>query len=106
MMTIREEKLMGYDYRSHKAFVFTEQGQVTFLNIRDQTRSLIEKAGAAMLNRMVANCIGGSWELMACVDRMVELGEIKEIQNTINRASQFRVFVSGHHCLTVYPKIR
>jgi hypothetical protein len=35
---------------------------------------------------------GDSWELMACVDRLIELGEISEIERG-DCPGQYRVFV-------------
>lgn len=35
---------------------------------------------------------GDTWQKMACVDRMVELGELKEIPNSTSSVGQHRIF--------------
>lgn len=85
---------MSYDYARQRSKVFTEDGQKMFLHIRDQTKALIAKAGVARCDKMTAGCTGDSWDMLACVDRLVELKEIHEIPNTMSRAGQHRVFIS------------
>ena len=84
----------SYDYESEKEELFSDAGQRRFLRIRDNAQALLKKAGAfRMLEGIAADC-GSSWALMACVDRMVELGEIREITGA-DTAGQDRVFVSN-----------
>jgi hypothetical protein len=42
--------------------------------------------------------IGDSWQRIACVDRLVELGEIREITNPNEVAGQHRIFVDTRKC--------
>ena len=83
-----------YDYNKERSFVFTERGQVVFLSIRDKKDKLLNLAGVATMSHLISGQTGISWELMACVDRLVELGEIKEISQA-NCAGQHRVFVGS-----------
>lgn len=85
---------MSYDYATQKPHIFTEEGQVMFLKIRDTAKALIAKAGVARFDKMIAGCTGDSWDMLACADRLVEIGEIHEIPNTKSRAGQHRVFIS------------
>ncbi len=85
---------MAYNYATQKPNIFTEDGQTMFLKIRDTTKALIAKAGVARSDKMMAGCSGDSWNMLACVDRLVELGEIHEIPNTMSGAGQHRVFIS------------
>lgn len=86
---------MGYDYQTEKPNIFTEDGQVMFTKIRDKTRQLLEKAGAARCQEMTnAADSGNSWQMLACVDRMVELNEIREVTKPGSVWAQYRVFVS------------
>ncbi len=68
-----------YLYESEKKNLFTERGQVTFLKIRDRAHKLLAEAGAFRQQEVTAGCSGDSFLLHACVDRLVELGEIVEI---------------------------
>lgn len=86
-----------YDYAKEKSKIFTESNQVLFLAIRDNTKKLLDISGAARLQEIIANVTGDTWNMLACVDRLVELGEIREI-TTQDTPGQYRVFVrSGDH---------
>ena len=81
-----------YDYKIERHKIFTEKGQVEFLKTRDHVHEILKKSGAiAMGKAMVAG--GDSWIMMAYVDRLMELGEIREIKQGNNVAGQDRIFV-------------
>lgn len=81
-----------YDYETEKQELFTESGQVTFLKIRDKVHALLESAGAFNMSHAIANCGGGSsWTMIACIDRLVELGEIVEVTDD-SWMTQFKVY--------------
>ncbi len=84
---------MGYKYEIEKPKILTDEGQRIFLKVRDRVHRLLDEAGAVMLHCAIKGETGDGWTLMAYVDRMVELGEIKEITNA-QVAGQHRVFVS------------
>jgi hypothetical protein len=85
---------MSYVYKELKKDLFTEQGQIAFLKIRDHVKLMLNKAGAITMEKaMVAG--GNSWLQLACVDRLVELGEIREITKENEVAAQHRVFVAS-----------
>lgn len=81
-----------YSYETERSKLFTEEGQVRFLRIRDRVFELLAKSGAVQMGNAIATSAGDSWEMMACVDRMVELGEIYEVRNPVSTAGQHRVF--------------
>lgn len=84
-----------YSYQEIKPRLFTEDGQVMFLKIRDKSQALLKVAGAARMQEMMSGAGGGSsWDMLACVDRLVELGEIREITGP-DVAGQHRVFVDA-----------
>lgn len=77
-----------YDYQTEREKIFTDDGQRRFLRIRDKANELLELAGCFRMDRVLAS--GDTWENMACVDRLVELGEIVEVpQKTLG---QYRIF--------------
>ncbi len=84
---------MAYNYETEKKEIFTEEGQRQFLQIRDTVQDLLKKAGAVRMEEATARVTGNSWTHLACVDRLVELGEIREIPQQ-SCAGQFRIFVS------------
>lgn len=84
-----------YHYEDMKLTLFTEKGTVLFTAIRDKTRELLSKAGAARAQEMMHTNLGGdSWVMLACLDRLVELREVREITVQSEVAGQHRVFVS------------
>lgn len=85
---------MIYDYKQMRDGVFAEHNQKLFLQVRDKTYSLLREAGAARLLNIMYGLTGDTWLIIACVDRLVELGEIKELSGT-PQAIQYRVFIEG-----------
>lgn len=83
---------MSYDYQVERKELFTEDGQVLFIKIRDQVRHLLETAGAFQLSAIKMD--GSSWTCLACIDRLVELGEIVECvrPNAGETWAQYRVY--------------
>lgn len=83
-----------YDYQNEKANIFTEDGQVLFLQVRDNAKRLIKQAGAVRMQEIILGCGGDSWHMLACVDRLIELGELREVTQG-DVAGQYRVFVAA-----------
>lgn len=84
-----------YNYEEQRKVVFTEEGQKIFLAIRDNVKRLIKEAGAVDMEHAISRIGGDSWENMACVDRLVELGEIREIPMHTYSGGQYRVFITA-----------
>jgi hypothetical protein len=83
-----------YHYETERKEIFTEDGQITFLAIRDRAKVLLAEAGAFTMGAVLRKTTGSSFTMMACVDRLVELGEIREITPR-HTAGQDRIFVSA-----------
>lgn len=83
---------MPYSYAEQRPHVFTEDGQVMFLRIRDQAKKLLVKSGAVTSGKLMCTT-GDSWDMFACIDRLVELKELIEVPNPVSRAGQDRIFV-------------
>lgn len=86
---------MPYEYEVLREKVFTESGQRMFLEIRDAAKNMLKVSGAIMSNKLLSVTTGDVWEMLACIDRLVELKEIKEIKNPYSAAGQHRIFISG-----------
>ena len=86
---------MAYDYQTERPNLFTENGQLMFLGIRDRAKQLIAEAGAARLSNIISKASGSSWTMLACVDRLVEIGELVEVTRSDSVVGQDRVFVSA-----------
>ena len=81
-----------YKYENIRPNLFTDSGQRMFLSIRDRAHELLKESGSFRLDAVMMGTSGSSWDMIACVDRMVELGEIREI-NQPGVAGQHRIFV-------------
>lgn len=86
---------MPYDYATEKPFIFTDEGQRMFLRIRDKFQQLFEFSGAARLDKAIAGNSGSSWSMLACVDRLEELGEIQRVTSSDKFATQHQVYISA-----------
>ena len=86
---------MSYDYVTLKPKLFTEEGQDLFVKIRDHVRRLLDQAGAVRMDNAISVGAGDSRLMLACVDRMVERGELDELTNPGQVPGQFRVFVES-----------
>jgi len=87
---------MAYSYEAERDKLFTDEGQRLFIEMRDTTFRLMEEAGAARMDKMMAGLAGDAWTMLACADRMVEIGDIKEITPSVGVAGQHRVFVRNY----------
>jgi len=85
---------MSYSYEAEKAALFTDEGQRNFLKVRDFCQRMLKEAGAVRADKAMNHWgSGSSWTMLAAMDRLVEIGELREI--TSNTWGQHRVFVSA-----------
>lgn len=86
-----------YNYQELKPELFTEHGQVMFMQIRDKAKDLLKSAGCFRMDKaMQGASFGDSWTMLACVDRLVELKEIKEVTDKEKVSAQYRIFTNSH----------
>lgn len=84
---------MSYDYERMRPTVFTEDGQVKFLKIRDTAKELLKNSGAVTSGKLMGCVTGDTWVMMACIDRLVELKELIEVPNPHSPWGQHRIFI-------------
>lgn len=84
---------MAYNYQTERPTLFTEEGQELFLKIRDNAKKHLTLSGAFDFEHVTKGISGDSWQMLACVDRMVELKELRELSPPIC-AGQYRVFTA------------
>lgn len=82
-----------YEYEKEKQRIFTDEGQRHFLKIRDKVDGLLEVAGAFKPRKAII--AGDSYLSMACVDRLVELDEVREATNINSTLTHDKIFVRG-----------
>jgi hypothetical protein len=88
-------KNMSYNYETERHKIFTDEGQRRFLLVRDRVKKLLETSGAFSMCYAFQDLSGDVWEMMSHVDRLVELGEIKELTRK-GVHGQDRVFTRGY----------
>lgn len=84
-----------YNYQKEKEKIFTEQGQEMFIKIRDKAKALLTVAGSFRMDAVMSVASGDTWMMLACVDRMIELGELNEVTKGQNVAGQHRIFTAA-----------
>jgi antitoxin component HigA of HigAB toxin-antitoxin module len=82
-----------YRYSDEREKLFTDDGQRLLLRVRDQVQRLLKEAGAVRANEALRGILGDSWQHQACLDRLVELGELAVVTEPGVRGPD-RVFVA------------
>lgn len=87
-----------YKYEDLKPLLFTEDNQLLFIKIRENVHRMLNSSGAFTMGHVASLPTGigaaDTWTMLACVDRLLELGEIKEIPT--HGAVQNRLFIEGN----------
>ena len=65
-----------YEYQDWRFKVFTEEGQIIFLQIRDNVQKMLKQTGAFKHTYAYGSVSSDSYTMAACIDRLVELKEI------------------------------
>lgn len=86
---------MSYSYENERTKLFTEEGQIMLLKIRDEAHRLLAEAGAFQGGRAWKNVSGDTWMMHACLDRLVELGELRRVTPIGSVWGQHEVFVAA-----------
>ena len=76
---------MLYNYQRERRKLLTNEGQKALLRMSDEARRLLEEKRVFWLEELLgkASLRGDAWFQLALVDRLVELGEIKEVKRTL-----------------------
>lgn len=85
---------MPYNYQEQREALFTDTGQRMFISIRSSVLSHLKHSGAVRMQEALSGFSGDSWDLLACVDRMLELGELREVPQE-GVPAQHRIFTGG-----------
>lgn len=86
-----------YNYEEEKPYLFTDAGQRDFLKVRDNVKRILKIAGCARMQEAISGMCGSTWHHLAMVDRLVELGEIRELEQKGGCAGQDRIFISTEY---------
>lgn len=87
-----------YTYETERPKLFTDEGQRLFLRVRDHAQKLLAASGAVTCEKLLAGAgagAGASFVQLACIDRLVELGELRRVTPVGSCATRNEVFVRG-----------
>lgn len=85
----------SYNYKELRPFVFTEDGKAILEKIRIKIKEWLASSKTFIMNDVYGSgCGGDTWDMMTCVDYLVELKEIKEVQQEGEVWGQNRIFTS------------
>jgi len=84
-----------YDYQDYKPELFKEENQEEFLKIRDGIEAITTLAGCITMGKAIDFGKGDVWLRMAMVDRLVEIGELIEVERRqdLEIPAQHRIFI-------------
>lgn len=84
--------MRSYDYEVLRRDLFTESGSEEFIRARDAMLELLRPTGAGRASLIFkASPAGDTWSMMAHLDRMVELGDVRYVPGTTDRAWQNQI---------------
>ena len=71
--------MVEYNYEVVKPELLTDKGQRLLLQVRDRAISFCDVSGAFTAVSVTNGIPGDQWLMMACIDRLIELGEFEYI---------------------------
>ena len=87
-----------YNYEDEKVKLFTPEKTSLLFAIRDQVPRMIKISGACTMEKAssLPSGVGAAtnWEMMACIDYLVELGEIREVKQSHPHPTNHRIFMA------------
>lgn len=90
---------MPYSYEDQKAWVLSDPGQRVLIRAHDAARTILQAAGAVLGHKITsARAVGPSvwdnWQMMALLERMVEIGDLTVVVQSTN-GSMDCIYVAG-----------
>lgn len=83
---------MSYSYEKEKPWLFTDEGSRALVATLKEVQNLLRTAGAFRWDKLKFTGVGSTWQMMALVDRLVELGEIEAFERS--SWAQYKVYSS------------
>lgn len=84
-----------YNYQTERPKLFTKEGQTMLLKVLKNAQRILPVAGCARMDKLIQGLTGDSWMMLACVDRLVELGELCEVTQAVEPSGQYRIFFNS-----------
>ena len=87
---------MAYKYEECKPNLLNKEELKRFLEVRDIVKDEIDAVGMVVMGAVMMRALGDTWKVMACVDMLVEIGEIVETTQKNGTWAQEREFVCNN----------
>lgn len=87
---------MGYSYQAERPWLFTAPGQQLRTFVRRKAWAMIDSYGRFTALDIAIGESWDIWHVAACLDRMIELGEIDELAVDRHNELNFRSFVAAN----------
>ena len=84
---------MKYSYATEKPKLLTDEGQRLVIDTHDTVLGLLKRAGAVRMGAVMPST--EPWRALAVIDRLVEIGDLVEITQSVSPAQQDRIFVKA-----------
>jgi hypothetical protein len=84
-----------YHYKTERKFIFTEDGQKDLKAVRTIANALINITGCFKVGKLNDALGSMTWSNLACVDYLVETGELFEITDKNIVTCQQRIFTNS-----------
>ena len=83
---------MSYDYEIEKRKLFTEDGLKEYTKMRDQIKRILDDTGAFAFYGLKNT--GDAWFTQACLDYMIQQGELVCLRGEQSAWLQFQVYAT------------
>lgn len=85
-----------YNYQEEKSRLYTDEGIKMLLKAKDHVQKLLKVSGAARCGEIIQGLGGGdTFMMLACIDKLVEEGEILEVKQVKRVRGQNQIYVSN-----------
>ncbi len=68
---------MSYNYQAERPWLFTEEGATAVHKVWSGIQVLLATAGAFRFDKVDFKGVGSTWQMLAILDRLVEMGELE-----------------------------
>lgn len=84
-----------YNYNEQKAKLFTTEGVKMLMQISANAKRLTDIAGCATIEKVISCASGDTWTMLACIDYLIEIGELRKVHQALSCLSQYEIVASN-----------
>ena len=90
--------MIKYNHEEQKKNLLTKEGMEMFNQVKQRFYELYELAGAVRMDKIMLSSalVVDSWDMLACVDLMIEQGLIQEFGNMRDKFTQHAIYIKKY----------